>query len=260
MKTVKNNTMTILVLGLLLTFLSGCGAKQAAQDSELQIIPAKKPVSEYVRDDITYSVDAYDPWEGFNRHMYVFNSHFDKYFFLPVVKAYEWITPDYVEDRISGIFKNFSEIQNFVNNLFQLKGRETCVCAGRFLVNTTIGLAGMYDPATKMDLTAKPEDFGQTLGHYGVGPGPYLVLPVFGPSTLRDAGGLAVDTAGRSAVLYCILDDVENKSNIHTAIDVLNAVDTRHRTPFRYYQSGSPFEYELLRMLYLEKRKMDIAK
>jgi phospholipid-binding lipoprotein MlaA len=260
MKILKINTTTFFVLGLLLAFLSGCGAKQTAQDDNLKIIPAKKPVSEYVHSDIEYSIDAYDPWEGFNRNMYVFNSYFDKYVFLPVVQAYEWITPDYIEDRISGIFKNFSEIKNFANNLLQLKGRATAVTTGRFLVNTTIGLAGMYDPATKMNLKVQREDFGQTLGHYGMGPGPYLVLPVFGPSSLRDAGGLAVDTAGRAAVLYCMLDDVENKSNIHTAIDVMDAIDTRHQTDFRYYHSGSPFEYELLRMLYLEKRKMDIAK
>ncbi len=257
----KMNLMKMLVLGLLLTFLSGCGAMQGSHQEEgLAIIPAKKPVSEYVRSDIVYTIDAYDPWEGFNRNMYVFNYYFDKYVFLPVVGAYEWVMPDYVEDRVSGIFKNFGELKNFTNNLLQLKAKETAITTGRFVVNTTVGLVGMYDPATGWGMPVQKEDFGQTLGHYGVGAGPYLVLPLLGPSTLRDTTGLAVDTAVRSAVLEWALDDVDNKSNVQTAIDVMEAIDARHRTAFRYYQSGSPFEYNVIRMLYLEKRKMDIAK
>ena len=249
------------MLGLLLALLSGCAAKQVARQEEgLAIIPAKKPVSEFVRSDIVYALDAYDPWEGFNRNMYVFNYYFDKYVFLPVVGAYEWIMPDYVEDRISGIFKNIGELQNFTNNLLQLKGKKTAITTGRFLVNSTVGLAGMYDPATKWTMLVQKEDFGQTLGHYSVGAGPYLVLPILGPSTLRDTTGFVVDAAVHSVVLDCALDDVNNKSKVVTTIGVLEAIDARHRTAFRYYQSGSPFEYEFLRMLYLEKRKMDIAK
>ena len=257
---------SIVVLGLVLALLSGCGAKNAAQLEEArtadgwEIIPAQKPVSEYVRSDIVYPIDAYDPWEGFNRNMYVFNYYFDKYVFLPVVGTYEWIMPDYFEDRISGIFKNFGEVKNFMNNLLQLKMKGTAITTGRFLVNTTVGLVGMYDPATKWGMPVQKEDFGQTLGRYGVGPGPYLVLPIAGPSTLRDTTGLAVDTVVRSVVLDWALDDVDNKSKVRLAIDVLEAIDARHRVDFRYYQSGSPFEYDLIRMLYLEKRKMDVAK
>ncbi len=262
MKTQKINSMrNVLVLGLLLAFLSGCGPRMAASQGEgLAIFPAKKPVSKFVRSDIVYPIDAYDPWEGFNRNMYVFNYHFDKYVFLPVVGAYEWIMPDYIEDRISGIFKNLGELKNLANNLLQLKGKEIAITTGRIVVNSTVGLVGMYDPSTKWGMPRQNEDFGQTLGHYGVGAGPYLVLPVFGPSTLRDTSGLVVDTAVRTVLLNSALDDVDNKSTVRTAIDVTEAVDARHRTAFRYYQSGSPFEYDLIRMLYLEKRNMDIAK
>jgi len=262
MKIEKINLMkNALVLGLLLAFLSGCGARMAARQGEgLATIPAKKPVSETVRSDIVYPIDAYDPWEGFNRRMYVFNYHFDKYVFLPVVGAYEWIMPDYVEDRISGIFRNLGELRNLTNNLLQLKGKGTAITTGRIVVNSTVGLMGMYDPATIWGMLRHNEDLGQTLGHYGTGAGPYLVLPVIGPSTLRDTTGFVVDTVVRTAVLDWALDDVNNKSKVRTAIDVSEAIDTRHRTAFRYYQSGSPFEYDLIRMLYLEKRKMDIAK
>ena len=251
----------ILTLGLLLAFVSGCATKQNARHDEgLSIIQAQKPVSKFIKADTIYPIDAYDPWECFNRDIYTFNYYFDKYLFLPIVGAYEWITPDYVEDRISGIFNNLGELSNLTNNLLQLKGKGTAITTGRIVVNSTVGLAGMYDPATKWGMPEHDEDFGQTLGRYGVGAGPYLVLPVMGPSSLRDASGLAVDTAVRSAVLDWAFDDVNNKSKWRAGIDIFEAIDARHSTPFRYYQSGSPFEYDFVRMLYLEKRKLDIAK
>ncbi|MBW1645219.1 MAG: VacJ family lipoprotein [Deltaproteobacteria bacterium] len=249
-----------LLLLLLLVLLAGCGGQQVRRDPTQPIVPAKKPVSQYVHDDVDYSVEAYDPWERFNRGMYIFNYYFDKYVFLPVVSVYEWVLPDYVEDRISGIFKNFAELRNLFNNLLQLKIQRAVDTTGRLVINTTVGLGGMYDLATDWGLKERREDFGQTLGFYGLGAGPYLVLPIFGPSSLRDAGGLAVDSFLRSAELDWALDDVDHKSKVRTGIDLTEAVDTRHRIPFRYYQSGSPFEYEFLRKLYLEKRKMDVAK
>jgi len=257
MKIEKINIVKMMILALLLVFLTGCAAKQG---KNVTVVPAERPVSEYVDEDKEYMIDAYDPWEGFNRSMYNFNYHFDKYFLLPIVGGYEFIMPDYFEDRISGIFKNFGELRNFMNNLLQFKLKSTAITTGRFLVNTTVGLAGMYDPATKMGMLERKEDFGQTLGHYGMGPGPYLVMPVLGPSSLRDTTGFAVDGVVRSLVLDWALDDVGDKSKAILAINILNAIDTRHNIDFRYYQSGSPFEYDLLRMLYLEKRKMDVAK
>lgn len=268
MKTEKITLITyILTLGLLLAFVSGCATKQNARHDEgLSIIQAQKPVSQFVKEDVTYPIDAYDPWECFNRDVYTFNYYFDKYLFLPIVGAYEWITPDYVEDRISGIFDNLGELSNLTNNLLQLKGKGTAVTTGRIVVNSTVGLAGMYDPATKWGMPEHEEDFGQTLGRYGVGAGPYLVLPVMGPSSLRDASGLAVDMAVQSVFWDWMWDEAfdnvsgSNESKIRIAIYIMEAVDTRHQTPFRYYQSGSPFEYDFIRMLYLEKRKLDIAK
>lgn len=255
MKIEKTNIVKMMILALLLVFLTSCAAKQKEV-----VIPAERPVSEYVDEDREYMIDRYDPWEGFNRNMYNFNYHFDKYVLLPVVGGYEFIMPDYFEDRISGIFKNFGELRNFMNNLLQFKLTRTAITTGRFLVNSTVGLAGMYDPATKMGMLEQKEDFGQTLGHYGMGPGPYLVMPILGPSSLRDTTGFAVDSVVRSLVLDWALDDVGDKSKVILAINILNAIDTRHNVDFRYHQSGSPFEYDLLRMLYLEKRKMDVAR
>jgi len=109
-------------------------------------------------------------------------------------------------------------------------------------------------------------DFGQTLGVYGVGAGPYLVLPVLGPSSLRDTTGLAFDMSIRIVVWNWVFkeffDNVSSRNEwrIRTSADLIEAIDARHNIDFRYYQSGSPFEYELIRMLYLEKRRIDLVK
>ena len=125
-----------------------------------------------------------------------------------------------------------------------------------------IGRGIMVDHATGIGIYEHKEDFGQTLGHYGVGFGPYLVLPILGPSSLRDGAGLAVDTAVR-LVIYDEIDPFEHakrKDEIELAINLLQAVDKRHQIKFRYYETGSPFEYELIRLLYYEKRELDIVK
>jgi len=112
----------IFVLFLILTLASGCAGKQNLRyDEGVSIIPARKPASKFVDKDAIYPIDTYDPWECFNRDMYVFNYYFDKYLFLPAVATYEWITPDYIEERISKIFDNINELSNLTNNLLQLK-------------------------------------------------------------------------------------------------------------------------------------------
>jgi len=251
----------LLIICLFLTLVSGCANKQGVRhDPGVSIIQARKPVSKFVDKNSVYAIDAYDPWECFNRDMYVFNYYFDKYLFLPAVSAYEWITPDYIEDRISKIFDNITELSNLTNNLLQLKATGTAVTVGRIVVNSTIGLAGMYDPATEWGMLERDEDFGQTLGHYGVGAGPYLVLPVLGPSSLRDTSGLAFDMTVRIMAWNWAWRNVDNDLFPRLAINTLEVIDARHNLDFRYYQSGSPFEYDMIRMLYLVKRKLDIAK
>jgi phospholipid-binding lipoprotein MlaA len=115
-----------------------------------------------------------------------------------------------------------------------------------------------------MGIHRQDEDFGQTLGSYGVGQGPYLVLPLFGPSTLRDTTGLVADSIVYSWMIDEIIEelnmDENDEDNLKAGLTLFKAVDTRHRVKFRYYETGSPFEYEWVRQLYLEKRKMDIIK
>ena len=152
-------------------------------------------------DDVTYLADEiWDPWEGFNRTMYRFNYRFDKYVFLPVVSGYQAITPDFMEQGIHNFFQNFGELTSLMNSILQLQPTKTVETTGRFLVNTTVGLLGLFDVASKLDIPKHDEDFGQTLGYWGVGNGPFLVLPVMGPSNVRDGLGLGVDWFVRNEI------------------------------------------------------------
>lgn len=135
-----------------------------------------------------------DPWEGFNRKVFVFNDTLDTYALKPVAKGYRAITPDPVEDGISRMFSNLGEVVNVLNDVLQGKFGQAGNDTGRFLVNTTIGLVGFFDVADNLGLPKNDgEDFGQTLGVWGVGAGPFLMLPLFGPSTLRDGPARIVD-------------------------------------------------------------------
>jgi phospholipid-binding lipoprotein MlaA len=136
-----------------------------------------------------------DPWEAFNRKMFWFNDKLDVYALGPAAKGWDFAVPDRVQTCIANFFYNLRFPIETLNDLLQGKVQYAASDVGRFFVNTTIGLAGFFDPATSLGMELHWEDFGQTLGWWGVGTGPYLVLPVLGPSNLRDGGGLIVDTA-----------------------------------------------------------------
>jgi phospholipid-binding lipoprotein MlaA len=137
--------------------------------------------------------EEYDPWEPFNTFVFEFNRQMDKYALKPVAQGYDFIVPDFVQVGISNIFYNLRFPQRFLNNVFQGKVKGAGIEIGRFLLNTTVGYAGFLDLAKEIDLVTPDEDFGQTLGFYGVKPGPYLVLPFLQPFTLRDFGGYVTD-------------------------------------------------------------------
>lgn len=240
--------------------VAGCATTTANLPPE---VPAMHTVSEF-SDDPERIAYVDDPWEGFNRRMYNFNYYFDNYVFLPVVSGYEFVTPTFVQKGVSNFFDNVGEIRTLYNSLFQLKGGKALTTLGRFVTNSTVGLTGFFDAATFMGMKCQKEDFDQTLGYWGVGTGPYLVLPVLGPGTVRSQSGFAVDAAIRYALVSAI-DPFENVDNgdaiaIQTGIMVLEAIDKRHRESFRYYESGYPFEYYMVRFLYREKRELAIMK
>jgi phospholipid-binding lipoprotein MlaA len=134
-----------------------------------------------------------DPFEPVNRGIYKFNDVTDKYVLRPVAKGYQWITPDPVERSISNVFDNWTYPVTIVNGFLQAKFKQGFSDTGRFLVNTTIGLLGLFDPATPLGLAEHQEDFGQTFAKWGLPAGPYIMVPLFGPRTIRSGIGTLAD-------------------------------------------------------------------
>lgn len=143
-----------------------------------------------------------DPLEGMNRGIYKFNDVTDKAILKPVAKAYKFVTPTPVRIGFNNFFSNLTSITTVLNDLLQLKFANAFTDAGRFVINTTFGLAGFIDVAGKDNIPKHQEDFGQTLGYWGVGNGAYLVLPLLGPSSIRDTTGLVFDTTTTDPVTY----------------------------------------------------------
>ena len=134
-----------------------------------------------------------DPWEPFNRKIFAFNETLDRYVLKPVARGYQFITPDIVDTAITNVFNNLGDVVSLANSLLQLKFKDGISTAGRVTFNTTFGLGGLIDVSTGFGLEAQNEDFGQTLNHWGVPEGNYLMLPLLGPSTLSDAVGRVPD-------------------------------------------------------------------
>ena len=240
----------ILLLSLAIALLAGCASQPPAGR-------AKYALSDFEPPNAVRPLEVSDPIAPANKELYRFNHYFDRFLFLPAVNTYEFIMPDYAEQRVSNFFDNIGELTNFTNAAAQLKPTSAGITLARVLINSTVGIGGLWDPASDWNLQRQDEDFGQTLGHYGTGNGPYVVLPVLGPSNLRDTAGLVADAAA-----FAVVDPLnfEHNEGWQLPYQGIKAVDARHRQPFRYYQSGSPFEYEMVRLLYTEKRKLQIAK
>lgn len=202
------------------------------------------------------ALDVPDPFESFNRRMYHLNYRLDQWVMLPAVRGYRYVTPQPVRTGVTNFFNNLRDISNLANSLMQLKGERAMRTTARLLFNTFFGIGGLWDPATRMGLPQQTEDFGQTLGFYGVPNGPYLILPVLGPSNLRDASGLAVDYGLERAINFHGYHDATGE---YPVLHGLRAIDLRHTTPFRYGQLNSPFEYEQVRYIYSRARALQIA-
>lgn len=161
-----------------------------------------------------------DPWESFNRPIFTFNDTLDTYALKPLAQGYQAVTPQFVEDGVHNVFSNIGDVGNLANDLLQGKLHDAGVDTGRLLFNTTFGVLGFFDVATQMGLQRNDEDFGQTLGAWGLNSGPYLVVPFFGPSTVRDAGAMIPDSFLQP---YPYMDHVPTR-NVTRGVDV---VDTR---------------------------------
>lgn len=161
-----------------------------------------------------------DPLEPFNRSVYSFNEGLDRAVLKPVATAYQNITPAPVRTGVTSFFENISDVWSFVNNVLQAKPAEAMDSLFRVTTNTLWGLGGIFDVASELKIPKHKEDFGQTLGTWGLKSGPYVVLPLFGPSSVRDSAGLVVDAQGN------LLSQVDNVP-VRNSLTGLRLVDTR---------------------------------
>ncbi len=194
------------------------------------------------------SLATYDPWERMNRFTYRFNARFDQWVFLPVADTYRRL-PGPLRGGVHNFFGNLSEVVSTLNYAAQLRLGPGGRSLGRFVINSTLGIGGLFDVASHWHIPAAPTGFGQTLARWGVHPGPYFVMPLLGPSTARDGFGWVTDFGTNYAIN--ILDLYRGTAG--WALTPLNAVDIRSNTSFRYYSTGSPFEYDTVRFLFVRK-------
>jgi len=213
--------------------------------------------------------EEYDPWEPVNSNIFEFNLKVDRYVLKPVAKGYNFIMPDLVQVGISNIFTNLRFGPRFLNNVFQGKVKGAGIELGRFLINSTVGLAGFFDPAKHIDLVTPEEDLGQTLGFYGVKPGPYLVLPFLPPFTVRDfvgyVGDVFLNPINWLVVPIIEVDDVpsviEHKNRMTTSIiqtgsrvgEIINE-RSRNLEKFQGVEEATLDLYSAVRNAYLQKR------
>lgn len=191
-----------------------------------------------------------DPWEGMNRKVFAFNEGLDRWVLSPVAKTYQFITPEPVDRGITNMFDNLFVVRQLVNDILQGKLDRFVIDTGRFVINTTVGVVGFFDVAGQIGLNKQEEDFGQTFAVWGVGSGPYLVLPFFGSSTLRDAFSMPLDTAAE------VINYIEHVPTRNTVLGV-DFIDTRaDLIAAESLITGD--RYAFIRNAWLQQREFDI--
>ncbi len=216
----KQKFLPVILFGLLITLLGGCASG--------------------------------DGLENYNRRMYKINKVVDEFTLKPIAKGYKAVTPDPVEKGVSNFFDNLNEVSTMTNSLLQGKVNNALLSSSRFVWNTTVGIGGIFDVATAMNIKANKEDFGQTLQTWGVPAGPYVVLPFFGPSTVTDSVGLVGDT------LLSPLNQYDWHSNkLRNSVTGLYYVDKRSRllNAEKLLDSASVGEYGFVKNTYLQHRQ-----
>ncbi|MDP2417548.1 MAG: VacJ family lipoprotein [Hydrogenophaga sp.] len=194
-----------------------------------------------------------DPLEPFNRDVSAFNESVDSMLLKPVATAYRDVTPDLVRTGVSNFFANLGDVWSFINATLQLRPREASENFLRVGVNTAFGLGGVLDVASEMGIERTRLDFGQTLGRWGVPSGPYLVLPIFGPSSFRDAAGFGVETRGD------LIQSMDSGAK-RNALIALRAVETRANLlrATSMLEGAALDKYSFTRDVYLRRRQSQI--
>jgi phospholipid-binding lipoprotein MlaA len=199
------------------------------------------------------TADARDPWESMNRSVFQFNEVVDNVAIKPAAQLYVKVLPGFVRTGVGNFFGNLGDVWSMVNSGLQLKGQATVETLMRISVNTFLGFGGLLDLATEMRLEKRKEDFGQTLGYWGVKPGPYVVLPLLGPSTLRDTLALPLDMQGDVSRQF----SDEATRNVLTATRVLDIRSGLLKT-VDVVKDASLDPYSFVRDGFLQKRSNDI--
>jgi phospholipid-binding lipoprotein MlaA len=207
----------------------------------------------FMANTLAFSEEDVDPFEDINRAVYGFNEAVDDNLLEPVSRAYKDHVPEVVQDRVSDFFGNLRDVSTLANQILQFKPVEGVETLGRILVNSTIGLGGLFDVASDMGLTTDDEDFGQTMGVWGVEEGPYVVIPLLGPSTVRDGVGLFVDTTsdanmiskteGVGFISSSAISIIDKRVELLLVTDMIDLSDD---------------PYIAMRSSYLQKRKYDV--
>lgn len=237
--------------------VSGCGGGRATKpestaDSSAPAAAADVaaiPPEERLPWEVEEAAEDTDPYESFNRKVYKFNSAVDRAVLKPLARGYDKLLPDVVQRRIGNFFRNLTEPTVAINNLLQGKVHDAFAVTARFLANSTLGIGGLFDVASKAGVPRQQEDFGQTLAVWGAEPGPYLVLPFLGPRTVRDSFGLVADWY-TDPVTY-----IDNEP-VRYGLRGLYLVDTRWQLmdASRVLEQATDDEYLFVREAYLQRR------
>lgn len=201
-----------------------------------------------------------DPYEGFNRQMFAFNNGVDKYALSPAATVYKTITPSFARDRVGDFLRNLNGPVIFANDVLQAEPSRAGATAARFTLNTTVGLLGFWDAADHLGIEGHREDFGQTLAVWGVDSGPYLVMPLLGPTTPRDLFGLGVDRAMDPLTWVQIDNDDDTDLAVRIGLGVLGGLNARVNLDEQIDSlNAQPEPYIALRRIYSSQRQAAIA-
>jgi phospholipid-binding lipoprotein MlaA len=257
-------TRILSILSILLLF-TACSSKTLKQ-TKIQKSETVQTISDNTLDDEfddefkSADKEVFDPLEGYNRWMTAINDKFYIYMFDPVSRAYAVVVPKPARIGVSNAFNNLKFPIRFTNNLLQFKFDSGMKELGRFMINSTIGVFGLFDVAQAGGIEAQEEDFGQTLGYYGVGAGPHIVLPFFGPSNLRDTLGLTmdafIDPTTNASLRYQIPDNTEKALGLSAAY-YLNK-NSLHLGEYQNLKKDALDVYTFFRDSYEQKRAKDI--
>lgn len=197
--------------------------------------------------------DARDPLESLNRGIFGFNDAVDRAVLKPVATVYRDATPRVMQSGVRNFLNNLEDVWSTFNTAIQFRGKETGDNLGRVMVNSTVGLLGLFDVASDLNIERHPANFGLTLGRWGVKPGPYLVLPILGPSTLRDTAGLPVDFQGS------VVGNI-NDAGVRNTLTVVDIVRTRasYLGPGDVVEGAALDKYSFIRDAYLQRRRNQV--